>query len=363
MLEVRNLNVSFPGFALRDINLSINKGEFFALLGPTGSGKTVLLETIAGLKAPARGQIFFDGRDVTALKPEQRNISIVYQDYALFPHLNVQQNIRYGLRFKKNGGSGQPEKFNLLIEMLGIAHLLMRYPGNLSGGEKQRVALARALIVEPDILLLDEPFSALDANTKETVQSEIKALHGVLKTTTLMVTHNFSEVFSLAERVAIIKEGAVQQVGSTQDVFKTPRSKFVAEFVGMKNVFSLHQTNGKVALGDLLELDLRELGGPDLYRQKNTGNGGREYYIGLRPEDIILGKQNLQTDYQIQGIVTTVSNNGVYSEVRVRAGRLNFTAYLTPNRYFELGLRENKPVYLGFDRKNISLIMEKAKDA
>jgi len=131
----------------------------------------------------------------------------------------------------------------------------------------------------------------------------------------------------------------------------------------MKNVFSLHQTNGKVALGDLLELDLRELGGPDLYRQKNTGNGGREYYIGLRPEDIILGKQNLQTDYQIQGIVTTVSNNGVYSEVRVRAGRLNFTAYLTPNRYFELGLRENKPVYLGFDRKNISLIMEKAKDA
>ena len=354
MLEIRDLTVHLPGFALHNINLSLNKGEFFALLGPTGSGKTVFLETIAGLKTPAWGKIFFHGRDVTNLKPEQRNISIVYQDYALFPHLNVQQNIRYGLRFKKKGGSGQSEKFNLLIEMLGIGHLLKRYPGNLSGGEKQRVALARALIVEPDILLLDEPFSALDANTKETVQSEIKTLHGALKTTTLMVTHNFSEVFSLAERVAIIKEGTVQQVGSIQDVFKTPRSKFVAEFVGMKNVFSLHQTNGKVTLGDLLELDLRELGGPDLSRQKNTGNGDGEYFIGLRPEDIVVGKQSLQTDYQIQGTVTAVSNNGVYSEVRVRAGRLNFTAYLTPNRYFELGLRENKPVCLGFDRENIN---------
>ena len=180
MIEINQLNLELPGFSLQNINLKINKGEFFTILGPTGSGKTLLLETIAGLKKPDQGSIRLNGQDVTALKPEQRNISIVYQDYALFPNMSVQQNIKFGLRFKNKGMPNQ-EKFEFLVKMLGIDNILKRYPQNLSGGEKQRVALARALIVNPDILLLDEPFSALDVNTKETIQKEIKILHHTFK--------------------------------------------------------------------------------------------------------------------------------------------------------------------------------------
>lgn len=248
---------------------------------------------------------------------------------------------------------------HMLVEMLGIDHLLKRYPDNLSGGEKQRVALARALIVEPDILLLGEPFSALDTNTKETVQAEIKALHSALKITTLMVTHNFSEVFSLAERVAIIKNGEVQQVGTTEEVFKMPNSQFVAEFVGMKNVFALHQVNGKAMLGDVLQLDMQVPEEQSAGKHPTTG-GNNKYFIGLRPEDIVVGNGALKTDYQLTGTVLTISNNGVYSEVKVQSGQVNFTAYITPNRFFELGLRENKTVTLGFDRKNINFIKGQA---
>ncbi|MBM7853936.1 ABC-type Fe3+/spermidine/putrescine transport system ATPase subunit [Desulfohalotomaculum tongense] len=345
MIEVRNLSLTLPEFALDDVSLSIDTGEFFALLGPTGSGKTLLLEAIAGLKDIHRGKIIINGKDVTKLKPEQRNISIVYQDYALFPNMTVKDNINYGLRFKKNV-RGAGSRFDLLVEMLGISRLLNRYPHNLSGGEQQRVALARALIVEPDILLLDEPFSALDANTKETVQKEIKKIHSALKTTTLMVTHNFSEVFSLAGKVAIIHRGIIQQVGSIEEVFKTPNSKFTARFVGMKNIFPLKQMNGKFNFKDLLE------------QNKHHHNGGSQYYVGLRAEDIVVGNERLETDYQLKGIITAVSNNGIYSEVKVHTDSADFTAYLTPNRYFELELAENKPVFLGFNKKDINLIRE-----
>lgn len=232
MIEIRNLHVKLSGFALDNINLTVNKSDFFALLGPTGAGKTVLLEAIAGLKKVTGGEIFIKGKNVTNWKPENRNISIVYQDYALFPNMKVKENITYGLKFKKHLNKSAKDNFNMLVEMLGISHLTDRYPQNLSGGEQQRVALARALIVEPDILLLDEPFSALDVNTKELIQSEIKKIHDTLRTTTIMVTHNFSEVFSLADKVAIINQGSVQQIGRTEEVFRNPQSKFVANLLG-----------------------------------------------------------------------------------------------------------------------------------
>lgn len=335
MIKIKDLKLTFPGFSLDSINLSINKGEFFSLLGPTGSGKTVLLESIAGLKRIDSGKIYINNRDVTNLNPEKRNISIVYQDCALFPNMNVKENITYGLRFRKH--KNYSSRFDLLVEMLGIEKLLNRYPHNLSGGEQQRVALARALIVEPDILLLDEPFSALDVNTKEIVQSEIKNIHSALKITTIMVTHNFSEVFSLAEKVAIIYKGKIQQVGTVEEVFKKPNSKFTARFVGMKNIFPASDIKNLINLEDIK---------------------GDKQYIGLRAEDIIVGKESLQTDYQFKGKITAVYNNGIYSEVKVKAGDITFTAYLTPNRFFELELHENKPVTLGFNKRNINFISE-----
>ncbi len=356
MIEIKDLNFHLPGFALSDINLTINSAEFFALLGPTGSGKTLLLEIIAGIKYPNTGSILLNGQDVTTMKPEQRNISIVYQDYALFPNMSVEQNINYGLRFRKKQSSvNYKRKFDLLVEMLGIQKLIKRSPQNLSGGEKQRVSLARALIVEPNILLLDEPFSALDTNTKEVIQVELKKLHNTLKTTTLMVTHNFSEVFSLAEKVAIIKGGHIQQVGLTEQVFKMPNSTFVANFVGMKNIFPLSWENNILSFGSKIQLNKHHLTELQLTNKHSDGTG---YFVGLRPEDLVIGNDTLLTDYQLDGKIISVSNNGIFTEVTIQAGKLNFTAYLTPNRYFELGLHEDKHVCLGFDQANINLLVE-----
>ncbi|MEA1963516.1 MAG: ATP-binding cassette domain-containing protein, partial [Candidatus Aerophobetes bacterium] len=169
MITIKDLYVQLPEFSLEGVSLSLNKGEFFALIGPTGAGKTLLLETIAGLLPAKKGQIWIKGKEVTHLSPEKRGIGIVYQDYALFPHLTVKHNIEYGLHFNRERGEGVKKDFNWLIERLNLTHLLNRYPDTLSGGEKQRVALARAMIIKPSLLLLDEPLSALDQNFREEI--------------------------------------------------------------------------------------------------------------------------------------------------------------------------------------------------
>ncbi|RPF49431.1 ABC-type sugar transport system ATPase subunit [Thermodesulfitimonas autotrophica] len=236
MLKVENLTVRCGAFTLKEITFQVARGEFFVLLGPTGAGKTVLLETIAGLHFPTRGRVFLSGRDVTLLPPERREIAIVYQDYALFPHLKVSENITYALRFRRQS-ERKGQDWREVVDLLGIGHLLARYPGSLSGGEKQRVALARALAAQPQMLLLDEPLSALDPATRRETERELKKLHLALGLTTVMVTHNFEEVFALADRVAVILDGALAQVGTPQEVFRSPKSREVARFVGTENFY------------------------------------------------------------------------------------------------------------------------------
>jgi molybdate/tungstate transport system ATP-binding protein len=186
MIEIKDLFIKFPGFVLRDINLSIGDGEFFMLLGPTGAGKTLVLEAIAGIVPITGGQIVVKGRDITRLPPEHRGTSIVYQDYALFPHLSVLKNITYGLRYHKNDPKISEKRVTWLMEQLGLQSLAQRSIHNLSGGEKQRVALARALAVNPSVLLLDEPLSALDPNFREDIRELLKKLHQEVETTFLM---------------------------------------------------------------------------------------------------------------------------------------------------------------------------------
>lgn len=183
------------------------------ILGPTGSGKTILLETIAGVYRPDSGRVLLNGVDVTSLPPRERNVGMVYQDYMLFPHLTVEQNIAFGLRFMKPAPAGGKRSVRRLAELLGVEALLHRYPGTLSGGEQQRTAIVRALIVEPDVLLLDEPLSALEARTKEKLRDELLRLHRLTHTTIVHVTHGFDEAFLLGNRMAIMNQGRVEQVG------------------------------------------------------------------------------------------------------------------------------------------------------
>ena len=239
-LTLEALRVGIGDFYLRDIGLVVNDGEYFVLLGPTGSGKTVLLETVAGLHRVDAGKILLGGQDITSLPPERRGTSIVYQDYALFPHLSVQENVAFGLKCGRKTKHDISEAFDWAVATFDIRHLLHRKPATLSGGERQKVALARALAPRPAVLLLDEPLSALDPETREVLQEELRRLHALLKATIIHVTHSFEEAIALGNRVAVLGRGRLHQVGTPGEIFNRPESEFVARFTGAKNI--LHGT-------------------------------------------------------------------------------------------------------------------------
>ncbi len=235
MLKMVQMSKQLGDFHLADVSLEINDGEYFVVLGPTGTGKTVVLETIAGMYQPDQGSIIYNDQNLPDLYPEHRQIGFVYQDYALFPHLTVKENIIFGAKIKKFPIDEIQKKLDQMVEMLGIGHLLHRYPSTLSGGEQQRTALARALITSPKILLLDEPLSALDPRSKEVFQQELKRIHQRLKNITIHVTHDFNEAIFLADRIGIMHKGKLVQVGTPKEIFENPASDFVANFLGVEH--------------------------------------------------------------------------------------------------------------------------------
>lgn len=237
-IRIEKLSRSWGRFSLRDISLEVKPGEYFVILGPIGSGKTLLLETLAGIHRPASGRIFMDEAEVTGLEPERRNVGLVYQRSMLFPHLDVRGNIGFGLRFQSLSPEEAEERVRTLAGLLGLERLLDRRPVNLSGGEMQKVALARALAVQPRVLLLDEPLAPLDNLSKEELREQLLKLHRQLGTTTLDVTHDQLTARILADRIGVLQEGRLIQIGSVEEVFEKPQTRFVAEFLGMENVFS-----------------------------------------------------------------------------------------------------------------------------
>jgi molybdate/tungstate transport system ATP-binding protein len=337
MITIRELNIDLREFQLRNINLEIRENEFFILMGPTGAGKTVLLEAIAGLVPVKTGNIYIGEKEVTGLPPDKRDISIVYQDYALFPHLTVMDNITYGLHFHKIDKREARDRLAQLLDVLNLSHLQQRLPANLSGGEKQRVSVARALMVNPKVLLLDEPLSALDPGFREEVRGSLKRLHQSSSVTFLMVTHDFAEALSLGGRAAVMNDGRVEQVGSIEDIFQRPSSTFVADFVGMKNLFA---SNFKDTSAVVQGLEV-ELG-------REPAN--RRGYIAIRPEDIVISRDALTSSMRnsFRGVITGMLDQGFYYEVHVRAGNLTFKSLITKRSVFELELQEGNDVFLSF---------------
>ncbi len=243
MIEIRDMVVRLGKFTLRNFNLHIREGEYFVILGPTGAGKTVILEAIAGLCRIRRGQIYINGENATHMPPEQRRIAYVPQDYALFPFLDVRENIRFGLKKSGQAPTETEQKIGQLAHMLGISQLLDRQVGNLSGGEKQRVSLARALATSPRILLLDEPLSSLDVSTAKYLRLELRRFHEELGITTIHVTHNLMEAEELADRIAIIDGGNLEQVGTREEIFLSPCNETVSNFIGAPNILSCEACN------------------------------------------------------------------------------------------------------------------------
>lgn len=233
MIALENVSISLGDFSLKGVNLEIPSGEYFSILGPTGAGKTVILELIAGLYKPDQGNILINNENVQEIPPEKRGVGFVYQDYALFPHLNVYENISFGLKLKKNSQKEIKDTVLELAELFNITHLLDRLPGTLSGGEQQRVSLARALALKPKILLMDEPLGALDPNTKNFLRREIKRIHRAYGCTIVHVTHDFNEANTLATMVGIILDGQIRRVGTPEEVFKNNGDFKVSRFLGL----------------------------------------------------------------------------------------------------------------------------------
>jgi ABC-type Fe3+/spermidine/putrescine transport system ATPase subunit len=249
MLKLENINLSLGDFSISNINLELEKGDYFVLLGPSGAGKSVVLELIAGLLQANSGRLFLNGKDITNTKMQNRSIGLVFQDFAIFPHLNVEQNIAYPLKIKRWSKEKIQKRVDELSSQMGITHLLKRQTLELSGGEKQRVALARTLALSPELLLLDEPLASLDIQLKKDLRNQLRKLHKSGQTI-IHVTHDFEEALLLADKVAIFKDGKIIQSGLKNEVFSKPQSEFVAHFIGIKNYFKISNIEQ-----DLLEVE------------------------------------------------------------------------------------------------------------
>jgi multiple sugar transport system ATP-binding protein len=269
--------------AVRGLSLDIADRELLVLLGPSGCGKTTALRMLAGLEEPDRGDIRIDGKSVVGLEPKDRDVALVFQSYALYPHLSAQENIRYPLKVRRLSRAEQDRKVTRVAEMLGIGHLLPRRPAQLSGGEQQRVALARAIVREPRVFLMDEPLSNLDAKLRVHTRTELKTLQRELGTTMVFVTHDQAEAMSLANRIAVLSTGELQQVGTPDEVYDYPSNVFVAEFIGSPpmNLLKGTRDGGDVVIGSGWRLAAPTGGRP----QGTSGSDGH-VTIGLRPEGI-----------------------------------------------------------------------------
>ncbi|MDD2620831.1 MAG: ABC transporter ATP-binding protein, partial [Syntrophomonadaceae bacterium] len=289
---------------------------------------------------PDQGEVWINERNVTAQYPEQRHIGFVYQDYMLFPHLNVEENILFALKLKKTPSNTMKQKLEQMTVLLNIKPLIKRYPSTLSGGEQQRTALARALVAEPEVLLLDEPLSALDPRSKEIFQQELKNIHQTIKTTTIHITHDFNEALVLADRLGIMCDGEIVQVGNPEEVFQKPCSQFVAEFVGMENIFGgviRNEAGNKSVL--INSLKLRVI----------TGQRGR-VRLAIRPEDIIIAREKFASSAQnfVPARIIEIIPRGAAVKVILDSAGTRLTSLITRQSLVDLELEEGQDIYAVF---------------
>ncbi|RBQ22432.1 Molybdate/tungstate import ATP-binding protein WtpC [Candidatus Methanobinarius endosymbioticus] len=359
-LEIKNLSVKLGEFHLKDINLKINEGEYVVLIGPTGSGKSVLLETIIGFYSSEEGIIKLNGNIINEIPPEDRGIGIVYQGNVLFPNMDVYENIAYGAK-KKFSDEEIDEKIKKIAKKMKIEHIINRDINTLSGGEAQRTSLARTLIVEPKIILMDEPFSALDISTQEKLTSMIKVIVKEYKTTVLHVTHNFNDIWNLAEKVGVMKDGEIHQLDSVSEVFSKPKNNFVADFVGVKNIFE----------GCFIEKDLEkmivQLKNGSIITSSDIGCLNRNeinlkeaenVLMAIRPENIIFSNEKFESSAknQLKGKITEILESGPTILVSVDIDGVIFKGLLTKSSKEYLELKENKDVYISFKSLNVKIL-------
>ncbi|HOX02254.1 MAG TPA: ABC transporter ATP-binding protein [Candidatus Paceibacterota bacterium] len=330
-IELHQVSKEFGGVAaVRGVSFRVNDGELVALLGPSGGGKTTVLRMIAGLEAPTAGDIYIRGQRVNDLSVQKRNIGFVFQNYALFGSMTVLKNIAFGLKIKRWGRRRRAERVAELLELLDLCGLENRYPHQLSGGQRQRVAIARALAPQPSVLLLDEPFGAVDAKIRQELREWLVRLHSQLNVTTLFVTHDQEEAMEVAHRIIIFSTGRLEQMGPPREVYDQPANEFVARFIGVMNVFESEVRGGVARAG---ELEFPAPGRPD----------GDRLRLGFRPYAVQISAD--PAAYRYPAILRHAFFLGVVMrlELEMPSG-LAVRARITKEEYTQLGLAEDAPV-------------------
>ncbi|MCX8062417.1 MAG: putative 2-aminoethylphosphonate ABC transporter ATP-binding protein [Anaerolineales bacterium] len=350
-LQIQSVTKKFDrALALEDVSLDIQEGEFVFLLGPSGCGKTTLLRIVAGLESPTGGSILQKGQEITHLSPAKRNIGIVFQSYALFPNLTVFQNIAYGLENRKLPKNQIQHRVAEMLELVGLQGYEARYPAQLSGGQQQRVALARALAISPDLLLLDEPLSALDARVRANLRIEVARLQRQLGVTTIMVSHDQEEALTMADRVVVMDQGRIAQIGTPEEIYHRPATPFVADFVGLMNFLP-----GVVIAPELKRV---KVGKVELnLHQEILHPAGQDVILAIRPEKVQVvenlsnGRENV-----LHTRVHEVEFIGAFYRLHLQLGEEErLLAYLPPQRSSVYTIREGEevPIYLPPDQLQV----------
>ena len=360
-IKIRNVTKKFGEFtAVDNIDLDIYKGELFSLLGGSGCGKTTLLRMLAGFEPPSSGTIYIDGVDMTDVPPYARPINMMFQSYALFPHMTVEQNVAYGLKRDKIPKDEITRRVDEILSMVELSDFIKRKPHQLSGGQRQRVALARALVKRPKVLLLDEPLGALDKRLREQTQFELINIQDQLGVTFVVVTHDQEEAMTLSTRMAMMDAGKFQQIGTPTEVYEYPESRLVANFIGSANMFE-----GRVSQSGLdhVVVTSKELGVEFNTEHTNSIIEGTKVWIAVRPEKITLSKTPLDvTTNQLKGVVVDIGYHGKTSTYRIRISNDQIIEVSVPSQKRQKGDRQSidwdEEIYMNWDQSNAVVLMK-----
>ena len=317
LIDLENISKEFGGVTvLEDINLYIRKKEFVTLLGPSGCGKTTTLRIIGGFETPTTGKVIFDGQDITAIPPYKRRVNTVFQKYALFPHLNVADNIAFGLKLKKMPKAEIAQRVDKMLEMVNLTGYGKRSVESLSGGQQQRIAIARALVNEPEVLLLDEPLGALDLKLRKEMQLELKRMQQRLGITFIYVTHDQEEALTMSDTIVVMRSGRILQIGTPKGIYDEPKNAFVANFIGESNIVR----------GTMIEDDLVEFCGTKFACVDEGFGQNTPVDVVIRPEDLLIVGEDMG---QLTGVVRSVLFKGVHYEMMIDAGHSMWKVHST----------------------------------
>ena len=323
IIELKNISKNFEDQqVLKGIDLNIYENEFLTLLGPSGCGKTTLLRIIGGFEEPSNGQLIFDGKDISKVPPYKREVNTVFQKYALFPFLNVADNIAFGLNLKKMDKDVIEKKVSRMLELVGLKGFEKRDVTLLSGGQQQRVAIARALVNEPKVLLLDEPLGALDAKLRKDMQTELKKIQKEVGITFIFVTHDQEEALSMSDTIVVLNDGVIQQIGTPMDIYNEPQNRFVAEFIGESNIIE----------GNMIKDCLVNFDGIDWECVDKGFKDNEDIEVVLRPEDMDVVEPEAG---KVSGIIISKVFKGVHYEYLVETKNRNYKVHTTEN--YEIG--------------------------